>query len=130
MLRRVALATSGLLVLSGAVAAVVAGQAAPPTITITVGPRSVTVAGAENLPAGPTRVEIRTNARRAQIEGALIALRPGRTADDVRRALPSSQASPVPIKRLATFEATGAPTRSRAYVTTIELRAGVTYAAA
>jgi hypothetical protein len=130
VLRRVTLATSGLIALSGVIAATVTGQAPTPTITITVGPQSVSVAGADNLPAGPTRVEIRTAARRTELEGVLIALRPGRTVEDVRRALPSAQDSPVPIKRLATFEAGGTPTRTRSYVTTIDLRAGVTYAAA
>jgi hypothetical protein len=127
MRRRVALlATSFLLILAAAAAAVVSAQEPPPTVTITVGPRSVSVAGAENLSAGPTRIEIRGNPR---IEGILAALKPGRTLQELRRALPRAQNGPGPLKPIVSFEATGAPPRGGAYATTIDLRPGVTYVA-
>jgi hypothetical protein len=116
-----------LLILAAAAAAVVSAQEPPPTVTITVGPRSVSVAGAENLPAGPTRIEIRGNPR---VEGFLAAFRPGRTLEELQRALPRASRGPGPLKPIITFEATGAPERGGVYATTIDLRPGVTYVAA
>jgi hypothetical protein len=130
MRRAAALATSCLLVVVAATVAVAAAAQEPlRTVVITVGPRSVGIAGAENLPAGPTRIEIRGTSRR-QIEGVLVALRPGQTLESLRRALPRSQRGPAPLKRLITFEAGSAPRPGRPYATTIDLRPGTTYVAA
>jgi hypothetical protein len=129
MRRVVAFAVSA--VLAGAVIPLAVGgaQAPPPTVTITVGPKSVSVSGAENLSAGPTRIEFRTTSD-AQLEGVLTALRPGRTVADLRRAIPRAERGPTPVKSVVTFEASGAPRPNAPYATTIDLRPGVTYAAA
>lgn len=129
MRRRIALVTSFLLVAAGAMAAVVSAQEAPRTVVITVGPRSVSVEGADGLPAGPTRIEIR-QAGRQQVEGVLTALKPGRTLAELRRALPRAQRGPGPLKPIVTFEGGGSPLRGQTYVTTVELRPGTTYVAA
>jgi hypothetical protein len=130
MRRRIALATSFLLVAAATVAAAaVSAQEAPRTVVITVGPRSVSVEGADGLPAGPTRVEIRQAGRR-QVEGVLVALKPGRTLADLRRALPRAARGPAPLKPIITFEAGSAPAPGRSYATTIDLRPGTTYVVA
>jgi hypothetical protein len=129
MRRGIALATTFLLVVAAAAAAAVSAQEAPRTVVITVGPRSVSVEGADGIPAGPTRVEIR-QAGRQQIEGVLVALKPGRTVADLRRALPRAQRGPAPLKPVITFEAGAAPPAGQTYATTIDLRPGTTYVAA
>ena len=130
MRRRIALATSFLLVAAATVAAAAASaQEAPRTMVITVGPRSVSVEGADGLPAGPTRVEIRQAGRR-EVEGILVALKPGRTVADLRRALPRAQTGPAPLKPVVTFEAAGGPPAGRSYATTVDLRPDTTYVAA
>jgi len=129
MRRGVALLTSCLLVVAAAAAAVVSAQEAPRTVVITVGPRSVAVEGAEGLPSGPTRIEIRQSGRRP-VEGVLVSLRSGRTLADLRRALPRARRGPAPLKRIVNFEAAGSPAPGQTYVTTVDLRAGATYVAA
>jgi len=127
--RRIALATSSMLILGAIAAAVVSAQQPLQTIQITVGARSVSVEGAENLQAGPARVEFRLTGR-GEVEGYLTALRSGRTVADLREALPRANRGPAPVKRIVTFEASGAPPRGGVYATTIDLRPGATYVAA
>jgi hypothetical protein len=128
MRRRFAIVTSCAIVLTVVTAAVVVGQEPARTITITLAPRSVSVAGADNLPAGPTRIQFRS-LRREETEGLVIALRPGRTVEDLRRAIARARRGPGPVKAVATIEASGAPARGATYTTTIDLRLGATYVA-
>jgi hypothetical protein len=128
MRRRLAIVTSCAMVLTAVTAAVVAGQEPARTITVTLGKRSATVVGADNLPAGPTRIQFRS-LRREETEGLLIALRPGRSVQDLRRAIARSRRGPGPVKAVATIEASGVPSRGTRYTTTIDLRPGATYVA-
>jgi hypothetical protein len=128
MRRRLAVVLSCAVVVAAVTAAVVAGQEPARTITITLKSRSVSVAGAENLPAGATRIQFRS-LRREETEGVLIALRPGRTVQDLRRAAARSRRGPGPLKAVATIEASAAPRRGDTSTTTIELRPGATYVA-
>ena len=128
MRRRLAVVLSCAMVVAAVTAAVVAGQEPARTITITLKNRSVSVAGAENLPAGATRIQFRS-LRREETEGVLIALRPGRTVQDLRRAAARSRRGPGPLKAVATIEASAAPRRGDTSTTTIELRPGATYVA-
>jgi hypothetical protein len=126
MRRRLSIVTACAMVLTAVTAAVVAGQEPARTITITLGKRSVSVAGADNLPAGPTRIQLRS-LRREETEELLVALRPGRTVRDLRRAIARARRGPGPLKAVATIEASGAPPRGTTYTTTIDLRPGATY---
>jgi hypothetical protein len=129
MRRGIALATLCLLALAAAAATVVSAQEPLRTVTITAGPRSVGVEGADALPAGPTRIVFATTGR-GEVEGVLVALRPGQTIEDLRRALPRAEDGPGPLKPVVTFEANGASVRGTPYATTIDLRPNTTYVAA
>jgi hypothetical protein len=118
-----------LLLLGGLSAGLLAAQGPPRTVIITLGARQVTFAGTEGLPSGPTRIEFRNPGGRPAV-AVLAALRPGRTLGDLERALPSTERTLSKIKRVVTFEASGSVPAGGRYVTTIDLRAGATYAAA
>jgi hypothetical protein len=128
MRQRLTVGTSCAMVVVAVSAAVVAGQEPARTITITLGKRSVSVVGADNLLAGATRIQFRS-LRREETEGVLIALRPGRTVQDLRRAIARARRGPGPVKAVATLEASAAPARGDTSTTTIELRPGATYVA-
>jgi hypothetical protein len=97
-------------------------------VTITLGPGSVGVAGAENLAAGPTRIEVRGQGRSgAQLQPARPAGR--RDRRDAAGAVLRSARGPAPVKRVASFEPAAGWPRA-AYVTTVDLSPGVTYVAA
>jgi hypothetical protein len=128
MRRQLAVVTFCAIVVAGVTAAVVAGQEPARTITITLGKRSVSVGGADNLPAGATRIQFHS-LRREETEGVLIALRPGRTLQDLRRAIARARRGPGPLKAVATIEASAVPARGDTSTTTIELRPGATYVA-
>jgi hypothetical protein len=128
MRRRLAILTCCAMVLTAGLATVGAGQEPARTVAISLERRSVTVTGADNLPAGPARVELRSRLR-TDTEVLLIALRPGKTVDDLRRAIAQSRRGPGPLKAVATIEASGAPRRGATYVTTVDLHAGITYVA-
>lgn len=114
---------------AGLLAGLSAAQAPPPTITVTLGPGSaITLAGAEAPAAGPTRFEVRARGRRPSTF-SLLALRPGQTLATLRQAALRSRRTPTPVKRVATFEASGSATGAAPYATTVDLRPGVTYVA-
>jgi hypothetical protein len=126
----VLIASLSVLAGAGLLTGLSAAQAPTPTVTVTLGPGSgITVAGAEALAAGPTRFEVRGQGRRSSNFG-LVALRPGQTLATLRQAVARSQRSPTPVKRVATFEASGSATGAAPYVTTVDLKPGVTYVAA
>jgi len=127
---RIVIVASCMLVCGGLATGLGAAQAPPPTVTVTLGPGpAVSVSGAENLPAGPARIEFRTEGRRPA-SGSLVALRPGQTLDAVQRAVRQSEESFAPLKRVVTFEAGGSALRGAPYATTVDLKPGVTYVAA
>ncbi len=131
---RVLVALLCILIATGSVASLTGAQepappAPPPTVTITLGPGSVGVAGAENLAAGPTRIEVRGKGRFGG-SFSLLALRAGETVATLRAAVLRSTRGPAPVKRVASFEASGQVAPRAAYVTTVNLRPGVTYVAA
>jgi hypothetical protein len=99
-------------------------------VTVTLGPGcAVGVAGADALPAGATRIEVRGPARRPGFF-ALVALRPGQTLDTFRRAVTRFGHAPARLERVASFEAGGSAGGGSTHATTVELRAGTTYVVA
>ena len=99
----------------------------PPNVVATVSPQAVTLQGAEALPAGPTRFEIRNSARRRPADVNIVALNPGVTVDALRAALARGGDNPRPFKRILSFEANGLAPPGGRYVTTINLKPGLTY---
>jgi hypothetical protein len=105
-----------------------AAQAPPPTVVATVTPQAVTLQGAEALPAGATRFEIRNGARRGDADVNIVALKPGVTVDAFRAALGREGGEdPRPFKRILSFEANGIAPAGGRYATTINLKPGLTY---
>jgi hypothetical protein len=129
MRRRIVLATLLLLVVGAVTAALVTAQAAPPTVEVRLGNQAIAFTGAEGAAAGPTRIEFRNPSRRAPAEASLVALRPGQTLQDFRRALRQADRGPRPLKRVVTFEAGSQVAPRGTYATTIDLRPGTTYVA-
>ena len=107
----------------------VAAQTPAPTLTVDLGTSRITVQGADGMPSGPTRVVFR-NSGRGAADASLIALRPGRTINDLRRALPTVERSFGPLKRVVTFEAGGALEPGASYTTTVDLKPNTSYVAA
>jgi len=124
---RVVVAVLTILAGAGLLAGLSVAQAPPPTVTITLGPTSVGVAGAEALGAGPTRIEVRGPSRRPG-SFSLAALAPGETLASLRTAVRRAGDNPARLKRVVTFEAGGSAGGGRTYGTTVELKAGTTYA--
>lgn len=91
--RRLAAAAAGVTVAAGAVAVAgatgavaqdePAGGAAPPTVTVDLTAKKVTLGGATELAAGPTRFEF-TNAGRGERYGTIARLAEGRDVADLR----------------------------------------------
>jgi hypothetical protein len=126
MKRRVLLVcTAAVAVLSATAAAAQAPP--PPNVVATVSPQAVTLQGAEALPAGPTRFEIRNSARRREADVNIVALNPGVTVDAFRAALTRGGENPRPFKRILSFEANGIAPPGGSYATTINLKPGLTY---
>jgi hypothetical protein len=124
----------------GAIAAAVAGaalllapgaaaQAPAPTVTVTMTATSVTI-DQPAVAAGPTRLVFRNANRRRPVEGTLVALRPGRTIDELRVALRRAVRGPGPLKAVATFEGGGFTPANETYTTTVDLRPGTYVVAA
>jgi hypothetical protein len=84
--------------------------------------------GAAAPAAGPTRFEVRARGRRP-LPFNLVALRPGQTVATLRQAVLRSPTTPTAVKRVATFETSGSATGAAPYVTTVDLKPGVTYVA-
>jgi hypothetical protein len=108
------------------VAAVATAQQAPPTVTVALGKTAVNVTGAEALQAGPTRFEFSVADGKEQV-GELLALKPGKTLEDLEEALPKG---PGAVLQLGSLEA-GATllAKSDKRALTVTLDPGVTYAA-
>ena len=81
--RLVAAATA--LALTGAGAAAVTAQEAPPTVGIAIAKTKMTVTGADALKAGPTRLAF-TKAGRGETGFVVVQLKPGVTRDEVAEA--------------------------------------------
>ncbi len=127
MRARIAVAVIAVLAGVGLLAGLSTAQAPTPTITVTLGPNfAISLVGAEAPAAGPTRFEVRAQGRRPSTFN-LIALRPGQTLATLRQAALRSRRTPTPVKRVGTFEAGGSATGAAPYVTTVDLRSGVTY---
>jgi hypothetical protein len=105
------------------------GPAPAPTVTVTMTARAVTV-DQPTVAAGPTRLVFRNVNRRRPIEGTLVALRPGRTIDELRVALRRALRGPDPLKAVATFEGGGFTGANESYTTTVDLRPGTYVVAA
>ncbi len=126
---RIIVAVLAVLAGAGLLAGLSAAQAPPPTITVTLGAGSaVTLAGAEAPAAGPTRFEVRAEGRRPSPFN-LLALRPGETEATLRQAVLRAGRTPTAVKRVAIFELSGSATGAAPYVTTVDLKPGVTYVA-
>jgi hypothetical protein len=126
-MRRILLAgTAAVAILSATAAAAQAPP--PPNVVATVSPQAVTLQGAEALPAGLTRIELRNGARRGEADVNILSLKPGVTVDAFRAALTSARSEdPRPFKRILSFEGGGLAPAGGRYVTTINLKPGVTY---
>ena len=122
MIRRLLLAVVALLALGGVAAGIVAAQGAPPTVTVTMTAKQITLRGAEALQGGPTRFAIRSADKRDHTF-MIVALKPGVTFAAFERVLGRAR-GPEAVLKVATFEGGG---QSRA--TTLSLRPGVTYVA-
>lgn len=126
---RVLTALLAIVAAGGLLASLSAAQAPAPTVTVTLGAGSaVTLAGTEALAAGPTRFEVRARGRRPAAFN-LVALRPGQTLATLRQAVLRAGRTPTAVKRVATFELSGSATGAAPYVTTVDLKPGVTYVA-
>jgi hypothetical protein len=99
----------------------------PPNVVVTATPKSVTLQGAEALAAGPTRFELRNGSRRADADVNIVALNPGVTVEAFRAALTRGGENPRPFKRILSFEANGVAPPGGSYITTINLKPGLTY---
>jgi hypothetical protein len=129
MRRPVVVLTSFLVAAGALLAAAASAQApvpAPTTVRIAVGPKSVVATGIDNLPAGPTRIVMEAVGA-GGIEALLVSLLPGKTFDDLQKALPRAATDPATLKQVVAFEGGGVPVRGRPYTTTVTLRAGITY---
>ena len=124
----VVVAVSLLALTLGAVG-LVSAQTPAPTLTIDLGTSRITVQGADGMPSGPTRVVFR-NTGRGAADAGLAAMRPGRTINDFRRALPTLERGFGQIQRVVSFEAGGAVEPGASYTTTIDLRPNTNYVAA
>jgi hypothetical protein len=111
----------------GGVAAVAAAQEAPPTVTVALGKTAVTVTGADALKAGPTRFEFSVADGREQY-GELLALKPGKTLEDLDKALPKGPAAVLQLGSLEAGVTLMSKSDKRALTATLE--PGVTYAVA
>jgi hypothetical protein len=120
--RRLLLAGGIVLSLSGG-AAWVAAQGPPLTVEVTVGRTSMTVTGAEGLPAGPTRFRFTVAEGAGERSFALFELKPGVTREEVERAAPQIR-EPADAHRYGRFVASGSEAGGEIYTTTLTLRDG------
>jgi hypothetical protein len=125
-MRKLLIAGATAVALAAGAGAVAAAQEAPPTVTVKLGPKAVTVQGAEALKAGPTRFEFSVAAGREQV-GELFALAPGKTVADLEAALPQGPAAALRIGSLEAGVTLAGAKDKRAVTVTLE--PGVTYAA-
>ena len=100
-------------------AGIVAAQGAPPTVTVTMTAKQITLQGAEALQGGPTRFALRSGDKRDHTF-TIAALKPGVTFAEFERVLGRAR-GPEPVAKVVTFEGGG---QSRAV--TLSLRPGVT----
>lgn len=121
-MRRLLLAVVVLMALGGVAAGIVAAQGAPPTVTVTMTAKQITLQGAEALQGGPTRFALRSGDKRDHTF-TIAALKPGVTFAEFERVLGRAR-GPEPVAKVVTFEGGG---QSRAV--TLSLRPGATYVA-
>ncbi len=127
MVRRAIMAGVAVAAIGGTAAAVGMAQTGPPTVTVRLGPGSVTFQGADALAAGPTRFAFSNASRRGEANPSLVALRPGVTVAQVRALLKRPNVEPGAFKRLVIFKGGGTARPGGSYNATVTLESGVTY---
>ena len=121
-MRRMLLAGAVALALAGSVA-VVSAQGPPLTVEVTVGRTSMSVTGAEGLPAGPTRLRFSIAEGAGERSFALFELKAGVTVEEVDDAAPQIR-EPAAAHRYGRFVASGSEAGGELYTTTVSLRDG------
>jgi hypothetical protein len=135
--RRLLAASTGALAAAAITAGIVGAQAPPPSqeqlpsLTVSVAPNRVTIAGGgAAVASGPTRLVFRNSSRRRDASPSVVRLRSGVTLAELRALLRRNPESPAAFKRLAVFEAGAGIAPRGTYETTIDLVARATYVVA
>ena len=125
-MKKQALAGAIALALTGAGAAAVTAQEAPPTVDVTITPRAMTVKGAEALKGGPTRLAF-TATGRGEAGFVVMELKPGVTRQQITAAAPRIKDPAAAERRYGRFVASTFLAVARRYATTITLKPGAEY---
>jgi hypothetical protein len=128
MRRAVVMVLTAALGVLGLAVGLSSAQGPTPAVTVAATPTTVRFEPDQAL-SGPTRVLLRNDSASEPADTSLVALRAGRTVDDLRAALASTTRGPTGLKDAVTFEAGTTLLPSQTYVSTIALRPGATYAA-
>lgn len=107
--------------LAAPTAGVAQDAATLPLVKVTATAKTAAVTGAETLTAGPTQLSLSTPAHRTI---AIVQLKPGKTAADLKAAIAASKMSASPVFKVARLLGGGGSTGGRPYVFTTDLSAG------